>query len=77
MSYFATVHRAEFVMSDQKDSEEIARLKQVNGELNRSLTRCRKLVQECRSKLAANSNEPMFFDNDDQTDREGDESDSA
>jgi hypothetical protein len=46
----------------------------VNADLTRSLDRCRALVEDCRHKLAANSNEPMLFDNDDE---ENDESDLA
>jgi len=45
-------------MSDQQDSKQIAHLEQVNAELSRSLKRCRFLLDDCRSKLAANSNEP-------------------
>ena len=59
-------------MSDQQDNSEIARLKQVNAELTRGLDRCRALVDDCRSKLAANSNEPMRFDNDDGEEGESD-----
>lgn len=59
-------------MSDQQDNEEIVHLKQVNVELTRSLRRCRELVVDCRTKLAANSNEPLMFDNDDERDGESD-----
>lgn len=52
-------------MSDQQDNPETARLKQVNAELSRSLGRCRELVDDCRAKLAANSNEPFMLGNDD------------
>jgi hypothetical protein len=45
-------------MSDQHDDEEVGRLKQVNADLTASLKRCRVLLDDCRSKLAANSNEP-------------------
>lgn len=44
-------------MSDQYDKQEIANLRQINAELTRSLDRCRFLLADCRSKLAANSNE--------------------
>lgn len=44
-------------MSDQEDKLEIEHLGKVNAELTRSLARCRTLLDECRSKLAANSNE--------------------
>lgn len=46
-----------FLVSDQQDKQEIARLEQMNAELSKSLTRCRFLLDDCRSKLAANSNE--------------------
>ena len=62
-------------MSDQQHTQEIARLKKVNADLSRSLERCHELVDECRAKLAANSNEPFMFANDDE--EEGDESDLA
>lgn len=32
----------------------------VNAQLTESLERCRDLVADCRSKLAANSNEPLM-----------------
>jgi hypothetical protein len=58
-------------VSDQQDNPETARLKQVNAELSRSLDRCRELVDDCRAKLAANSNEPFMLGNDDE-ERDGD-----
>ena len=62
-------------MSDQQDVQEIAHLKKVNADLSRSLERCHELVDDCRAKLAANSNEPPFmFSNDD---AEEDQSDLA
>jgi hypothetical protein len=45
-------------MSDQQDNQELAALAKVNAELRQSLKRCRVLLDDCRSKLAANSNEP-------------------
>jgi hypothetical protein len=36
---------------------EIANLERMNAELSVSLGRCRALLRECNSKLAANSNE--------------------
>jgi hypothetical protein len=45
-------------MFDQTDNQEISQLSQVNSELRASLKRCRVLLDDCRSKLAANSNEP-------------------
>ena len=74
MSFMRHSHCKQFTVSDQQDNSEIARLKKVNAELTRSLDRCRELVDDCGSKLAANSNEPMLFDNDDE---EEDESDLA
>jgi hypothetical protein len=43
-------------MSEQEDKPEIAALEQVNAELSSSLARCRALLRDCRTKLAANSN---------------------
>jgi hypothetical protein len=59
-------------VSDQQDNSETVRLKKVNEDLTRSLRRCRELVDDCRHKLAANSNEPMLSDNDDDEDQESD-----
>lgn len=60
-------------MSDQQDSEESAQLRRVNADLTRSLKRCRVLLDDCRAKLAANSNDPTGFDNDDaEVEEEGD-----
>ena len=53
-------------VTDQQDNSETAHLKKVNAELTRSLEKCRELVDDCRTKLAANSNEPMLFNNDDE-----------
>ena len=54
-------------MSDQRDKPELAELEQLNAELTRSLARCRRLLFDCRSQLAANSNMPELLD------EEGDE----
>jgi hypothetical protein len=43
-------------MANRED--EIAELKQMNSRLDESLRRCRALLADCKSKLAANSNEP-------------------
>jgi hypothetical protein len=61
----AITPRAYFIMSDQQDNQETARLAQVNAELTRSLKRCRVLLEDCRAKLAANSNEPESANEDD------------
>jgi hypothetical protein len=50
-------------MSD-KDKSEIARLEEVNERLEDSLERCRKLLKEYRSKLAANANDEPEADED-------------
>jgi hypothetical protein len=47
-------------MFDQPDNDEVGHLKQVNADLTASLKRCRVLLDDCRSKLAANSNEPEY-----------------
>lgn len=50
-------HLKRICVSDQQDNPEIAGLSKVNAELSRSLGRCREMVEECRAKLGANSNE--------------------
>ena len=55
-----------FLVSDQQDKQEIAQLERVNSELTDSLERCRALLRDCRTKLAANSND----DGDDSADEE-------
>jgi hypothetical protein len=52
-------------MSD-KDKSEIARLEEVNERLEDSLDRCRELLKEYRSKLAANANDEPEPDEDGQ-----------
>ena len=49
-------------MSDQQDKQEMANLQRINAELTQSLERCRFLLADCRSKLAANSNEELIED---------------
>lgn len=55
-------------MSDQQDTEEINHLSEVNAELTRSLKRCRVLLEDCRAKLAANSNDPESANEDEESD---------
>jgi len=62
----------QFTVSDQQDIPEIARLQKVNAELSRSLGRCRELVEDCRAKLAANSNEPFMLGQEGEAEDEGD-----
>ena len=70
MGYKRTPLPEEFTVTDQQDNSETAHLKKVNAELTRSLEKCRELVDDCRTKLAANSNEPMLFNNDDEEEEE-------
>ena len=49
-------------MSNQDDKQEIVELAELNAELTKSLARCRKLLRDCRSQLAANSNSPELLD---------------
>ena len=56
-------------MSDQQDTEDIAHLETVNANLTRSLKRCRVLLDDCRSKLAANANEPEQAQPEDDSER--------
>ena len=41
-------------MTDQ--NEEVARLEELNRQLSESLSRCRRILRDCRESLAANSN---------------------
>jgi hypothetical protein len=41
-----------------EDQRRLGELEQANAKLSESLKRCRRLVADCRSKLAANGNEP-------------------
>lgn len=62
-------------MSDQRDKQQTAYLERVNAILASSLRLCHVLVDDYRSKLAANSNEPPFMlgksDEDDEGGRVG------
>ena len=49
-------------MAAQQDKQEAAELEQLNAELTQSLARCRKLLFDCRSQLAANTNMPELLD---------------
>lgn len=49
-------------MSSRDDKQEIAELEQLSAELTRSLRRCRELLLDCRSQLAANCNMPELLD---------------
>ena len=57
-------------MSEQEDKQEIAELEQLDRELTRSLQRCRKLLFDCRSQLAANTNMPELLDEQSQEERD-------
>lgn len=46
-------------MSHQGHKSAVANLERLNSELTQSLERCRFLLSECRSKLAANANEDV------------------
>ena len=50
---------------DAQDRTEIATLERMNADLTASLGRCRALLKDCRSKLAANINEPCALHEDD------------
>jgi hypothetical protein len=47
------------VLSDD-DREKVVNLERINAELRTSLTRCRDLLAECRSRLVANDDLPLF-----------------
>lgn len=39
-----------------EDENEVARLRELNGELEESIKRCRAILNDCRKRLAANTN---------------------
>lgn len=49
-------------MSNLENKQEIAELERLNCELTRSLRRCRRLLFDYRSQLAANTNLPELLD---------------
>lgn len=49
-------------MPNQRDNQQTVELEQLDTELTRSLERCRKLLFDFRSDLAANSNMPELLD---------------
>ena len=53
-------------MTDEGDKQKIAHLEQVNEELEESLGRCREMLNDYRSKLAANLNDKADPDEDEQ-----------
>lgn len=46
-------------MSDQQDNQQSDHLDQVNVELTRSLRACHSIIDDYRSKFAANLNDPV------------------
>ena len=53
-------------VTDEGDKQKIAHLEQVNEELEESLGRCREMLNDYRSKLAANLNDKADPDEDEQ-----------
>lgn len=47
-------------MPNQPHNDDPADLKRTNAELSASLERCRRLLEECRSKLASKVNNEPF-----------------
>jgi hypothetical protein len=45
------------VVDGRDDKEEIAELERLNARLADSLDRCRRILADCQSKLAANAND--------------------
>ncbi|MBA3512283.1 hypothetical protein [Sphingomonas sp.] len=43
-------------MASRRDKQDLENLERVNAELNASLSKCRELLADCRSKLVANTN---------------------
>lgn len=54
-------------MSVNDDKEEILLLRLVNDELTNSLARCRFMLNDCKAKLAANSNDALSPEEDEDT----------
>lgn len=52
-------------MSNNDETEELARLERLNEELSKSLKRCRTLLHDYEVRLAANSNEAQANRNED------------
>jgi hypothetical protein len=60
-------------VSDQRDNQESAQLEQVNEDLTRSLKLCHSMLEDYRSKLAANTNGPDPANDDEPGDEDGEE----
>jgi hypothetical protein len=56
--------QAGFPMSEKHEEPQITELEQISTELARSLNRCRRLLFDFRSDVAANSNMPELLDDD-------------
>ena len=54
-------------VSDKNERGELARLERLNEDLSESLRRCRKLLHDIESRIAANSNEEAAIDDDEQS----------
>ena len=55
------------MVSAEGENKEVARLERLNSELASSLERCRDLLRDCRSKLAANANDVAPPEDDEET----------
>ncbi len=44
-------------MASRRDKQDLEKLEQANAELSASLSKCRELLADCRSKLVANTND--------------------
>jgi hypothetical protein len=45
-------------MENRADNRDAAELERLNAQLTDSLERCRRILADCQSKLAANTNQP-------------------
>ena len=54
--------RSRFFVPNQNDKQESTEVDRLNAELTRSLRRCRKLLFDFRSDLAANTKIPELLD---------------
>jgi hypothetical protein len=48
--------RTKVSVASRRDKQDLENLERVNAELNASLSKCRELLADCRSKLVANTN---------------------
>lgn len=55
-----------FLVSIENENE-VARLRELNSELESSIKRCRVILNDCRKRLAANTNAPESPESDEES----------